>query len=833
MPSNAHQCDKEVKAAFPCHHTCNKKRSVHKTGSYLNRYVKCTTSSTIPNENKKFESQQKFKVCMTLDLLFDASIKKQPRINKQKVLAKEPMPAKVLVEPSVPAEQVNLVISREERRRSRAILRDGTLDENAVKKLKTVTIKVNDSVLEDSINFRYKRTSPKQKFLDQLGNLSSNYKYPYSRLKQRQRIERVDEITKRIISMCVDRSQLSNKGFEYLDGNIELSHQVLNIVNSIKERLEDHLNVDLGNTEYPDACELDSDDDNKDNMKMKDASNKLGSTILLETSGRGYDRIRRKLKEEQTVTLPSVYMINKQLPLQVDALSYAIQTNLTQTSVKTKEREEVLLGTASDIKTEEEALVLLSDKLSNQDGNLEIVGAKLSGSLNNFVDLMVSKVMRSALKHKVDVIDGEDLILLNSFDGAEAIKTKKKITSVISFSSSIITSSTIQNKVLQAGSSSNILTWQQVIAKEDLPTMQKTLESYIIKRQEYVLQNLPVKDLPLSKVWCYDIHDAKMLYLLTQHSLWNRKHHPFLMCNCKRGESLLNIEDHQCSFITDDAYSKAWQRSNRRWDTKRMRSGDETYNESHHKNWCDVSNQGITHFGLSPLSFPLSTLRFDIFHLSAAITRRVMTYLRKLMLKQSLTLRKRFSKEVLLSIWPEFLVYCWNNNLNFSKFQGPELSKFVSNSTMITDFIEVNLLETVQTVEFSRGLNLLKSIFKCMSISYIIEDDEICTKYLKKLELFEVQLKQFYSCGKHTYLTGGDESFYFHCFRFYLPKIARLTLARHRLGLGIFTMQGFERRNKESKNMIKKASTLNRNSPAILVNNVKRLLQVFCDNEKY
>ena len=356
-------------------------------------------------------------------------------------------------------------------------------------------------------------------------------------------------------------------------------------------------------------------------------------------------------------------------------------------------KEVVVLGSTSDVKTEEEALVMLSDKLSNPNGNLELVGAKLSGSLNNCVDLIVSKVMNCAKKHNVEVMNGEDLILLNSFDGAEAIKTKKKITSVISFSSSIITSSTIQHRVLQAGSSSNILTWQQVIGKEDLTTMQKTLESYLIKRQEYVLQNLPVKDLPLSKVWCYDIHDAKMLYLLTQHSLWNRKHHPFLMCNCKRGESLLNIEDHQCSFITDDAYSKAWQRSNRRWDTKRMRSGDETYNESHHKNWCDVSNQGITHFGLSPLSFPLSTLRFDIFHLSAAITRRVMTYLRKLMLKQSLTLRKRFSKEVLLSIWPEFLVYCWNNNLNFSKFQGPELSKFVSNSTMITDFIEVNKIK--------------------------------------------------------------------------------------------------------------------------------------------
>ena len=38
---------------------------------------------------------------MTLDLLFDASIKKQPWINKiqkQKILAKEPLPAKQAVE---------------------------------------------------------------------------------------------------------------------------------------------------------------------------------------------------------------------------------------------------------------------------------------------------------------------------------------------------------------------------------------------------------------------------------------------------------------------------------------------------------------------------------------------------------------------------------------------------------------------------------------------------------------------------------------------------------------------------------------------------------------
>ena len=34
--------------------------------------------------------------------------------------------------------------------------------------------------------------------------------------------------------------------------------------------------------------------------------------------------------------------------------------------------------------------------------------------------------------------------------------------------------------------------------------------------------------------------------------------------------------------------------------------------------------------------------------------------------------------------------------------------------------------------------------------------------------------------------------------------IVYVTLNRHKMGLGIFTMQGFERRNKESKNTLRK-----------------------------
>eukprot|EP00957_Ditylum_brightwellii_P015137 1140869-Ditylum_brightwellii.AAC.1 len=39
---------------------------------------------------------------------------------------------------------------------------------------------------------------------------------------------------------------------------------------------------------------------------------------------------------------------------------------------------------------------------------------------------------------------------------------------------------------------------------------------------------------------------------------------------------------------------------------------------------------------------------------------------------------------------------------------------------------------------------------------------------------------------------GDDESFYFHVMRFYIPQLAGATFERHSLGVGIFTMQGFE-----------------------------------------
>ena len=103
-------------------------------------------------------------------------------------------------------------------------------------------------------------------------------------------------------------------------------------------------------------------------------------------------------------------------------------------------------------------------------------------------------------------------------------------------------------------------------------------------------------------------------------------------------------------------------------------------------------------------------------------------------------------------------------------------------------------------------------------------------EYEQQFKTFGENIKEFYEIGKGSFLTkvqskvGGDETFYLHCLRFYMPRIAKDTLEKHNLGLGIYTMQGFERRNKESKNTLKRFCN---GKGDFLSPNLKRLYDVF------
>ena len=134
---------------------------------------------------------------------------------------------------------------------------------------------------------------------------------------------------------------------------------------------------------------------------------------------------------------------------------------------------------------------------------------------------------------------------INSYNGAVHNQTKKGRKSIDSFSSQIC-SVTIIVDGASPGKSMNILTWQQYIGEENrthiFPAIQKTLEDIQTLKKE------GMTELPNNQLNYYELHDGKMLYLLTQHSLFNRKHFPFLLCTCGRGEGVID-EDHVCKFF--------------------------------------------------------------------------------------------------------------------------------------------------------------------------------------------------------------------------------------------------------------------------------------------
>ena len=58
-----------------------------------------------------------------------------------------------------------------------------------------------------------------------------------------------------------------------------------------------------------------------------------------------------------------------------------------------------------------------------------------------------------------------------------------------------------------------------------------------------------------------EVHEGKMICNLVQCSKWNRKHHPFLLCKCKRGDAVKNFSTYKCDMITDEDQVNLFEKS--------------------------------------------------------------------------------------------------------------------------------------------------------------------------------------------------------------------------------------------------------------------------------
>ena len=86
--------------------------------------------------------------------------------------------------------------------------------------------------------------------------------------------------------------------------------------------------------------------------------------------------------------------------------------------------------------------------------------------------------------------------------------------------------------------------------------------------------------------------------------------------------------EHKCTLLTDGENSQLFVKSLLKYVEKEEE--DPTYDENAHNDYRDKYLKGCTYFGFDPLELLRSYIRFDVFHLRAQITRKLLEYLNSL-----------------------------------------------------------------------------------------------------------------------------------------------------------------------------------------------------------
>ena len=193
-----------------------------------------------------------------------------------------------------------------------------------------------------------------------------------------------------------------------------------------------------------------------------------------------------------------------------------------------------------------------------------VLDTKIAGNYSSYLSLIYTR--HSTYNRHLS--DKDDVIAIESFDGAEHSRNHKNSTSVISFSSQMLTPTMLNSESITAGSSSNIYTWQQLKGTEKPELIFPAVRNYfnlksLLYDETSTITNIQNGNSNQTRVSFYDLQNGKMLHLLTQHSQWNRKYHPFLSCTCGRGNGGRD-ETHTCKWLTDIEQKNLFERSKRR-----------------------------------------------------------------------------------------------------------------------------------------------------------------------------------------------------------------------------------------------------------------------------
>ena len=185
-----------------------------------------------------------------------------------------------------------------------------------------------------------------------------------------------------------------------------------------------------------------------------------------------------------------------------------------------------------------------------------------------------------------------------------------------------------------------------------------------------------------------------------------------------------------------------------------------------------------------------------------------------------------------LKSWGDYEISPWITGDGVARLKGIHLKEFVKNTDDITNLL-ANLCLPHEVKDLNCALQAYAKVSKMLGHIFIdnyddvkmyIEDSTLSSSSSKDdvAQAFSLAYKstvnQFYEAGMKSFLTGtseGDgETFYVHNVTFYMPRIIDDTYQKHKLGPGIWSMEGFEYKNAQSKRAIYTRSNRKGNLPA-------------------
>ena len=470
--------------------------------------------------------------------------------------------------------------------------------------------------------------------------------------------------------------------------------------------------------------------------------------------------------------------------------------------------------------------------IEERDAPATVHGASIS--LQTCYDAIINKIQRSLdiflIKNPTSQLTMKDLLedgfLMGVPDGAVHNSLSNKNNGIVTYSITLVSHNLEKYLGISPLSATSIITQCQINGPENRGILYALTCERFTKFQE--LEQYEGTDLPF-----YDMAAAKALYMLLGHSHWSRKNRPFLGCACGKGNGA--NDGHSCVSWTDETYSEHEQKSITRWNKRNAisRLRNKEYNVSDHRTWCDEKNQGICHFGVVPESYKFASyLRYDVFHGRGNVAKKMIAYVRKV-LDGNYTNLEQFALYLqTLKSWGDYEISPWITGDGVARLKGIHLKEFVKNTDDITNLL-ANLCLPHEVKDLNCALKAYAKVSKMLGHIFIDNYDDV-KMYVADSTLnsssskddvaqafssaYKSTVNQFYEAGMKSFLTGtseGDgETFYVHNITFYMPRIIDDTYQKHKLGPGIWSMEGFEYKNAQSKRAIYTRSNRKGNLPA-------------------